>query len=172
VTWIDFLVAGLCLLMVLSGLIRGHVRTFFETVFLVAAFLGASLAYGPVSDTLLPSDLLWLDWGRAFTFVFLFFTLNIAGNILTAWIAGRKPARGYAVFLGGVFGAVKGALLSMMIVATLLAAPAPARSAIVRDVRQSPIAGPAMESQIRFYDLVAPLVPIPVPRLGTGKDVF
>jgi len=170
--WIDFLVIGLFLLMVFSGLVRGHVRTFFEIFFLCAAFLAASLLYQPISRTALPAAFPWPDWGAAFTFVFAFFSLIVVGNILTAWIAGRKPARGSSIAVGALFGGVKGVLIAMMMVAVLLSVPLPARSPIVRDVRQSRIAKHVARWQTNFYELVYPLIPLPLPRLGTGKDVF
>lgn len=169
-TWIDWFVTGLVLLMILSGLQRGLVRTLLESVFLSAAFVIASLTYKPVAQAVFTAEFPWPDWAATFAFAGLLVVLVIVGNFVVAAIAGRRAAAGVNILLGGVAGAFKGIVWSMVVLVFLLAAPfAPA---IKQDVDRSTVAPYLADWQRSFHQTVDALVPIDIPALGPGGEKF
>jgi uncharacterized membrane protein required for colicin V production len=169
-TWIDWSFMGLVLLMILSGLQRGPIRALLESVFLALAFVIASVVYKPVSLAVFTAEFPWPDWAATLTFAGLLLVLVVVGNFLTAAIAGRKAATGVNVLLGGVVGAGKGILWSMVLLVFLLAAPfAPA---ITQDVERSTVAPYLVDWQLGFHRTVDALLPIDIPALGPGGEKF
>ncbi|MDR5698006.1 MAG: CvpA family protein, partial [Armatimonadota bacterium] len=169
-TWIDWVVVGLVLLMILSGLQRGPVRALLESVFLLLAFTVTSLVYKPVTQALFTTEFPWPDWAAMFTFAGLLVVLVIVGNFLTAAIAGRKAATGVNILLGGIVGAAKGVLWGMVFLVFVLAAPfAPA---VRQDVERSTFASYLADWQRGLHQAVDSLLPIDVPALGPGGEKF
>lgn len=169
-TWIDWILLALVLLMILSGLQRGPVRTLLESFFLLAAFVGSSLGYRPAAEAIFGRDFPWPDWAGTLTFAGLLVVLVVVGNYLTAAIAGRKAATGIAILLGGVAGALKGLLLSMVVLAFLLAAPfAPA---IRPDVERSAASSRIASWEVGLVRALNAVLPQKVPELGPGGERF
>jgi uncharacterized membrane protein required for colicin V production len=169
-TWVDWTVTGLTLLMILSGLQRGPVRTLLESVFLLAAFVIASLTYKPVARAVFTPEFPWPDWAATFAFPGVLVLLVIIGNFLTAAIAGRRAATGVSILLGGIVGAAKGILWGMVVLVFLLAAPfAPA---IREDVERSTVAPYLVDWQKDLHRTVDLLLPVDIPALGPGEEKF
>ncbi len=169
-TWLDWVTLTILLLAVLLGLQRGPVRTLLEAFFVLLSYLGASVLFRPAAEALFGTTFPWPDWASTVAFAVLFVLFVVVGNYLTAWIAGRRAATGGAIVLGGLCGVLKGALLGVVLVTFLLAAPfAPA---VQRDVERS-VVGPYLVGwQLALHRAVSPLLPVRLPALGPGGEKF
>ncbi len=169
-TWVDWIVLALTLLMILLGLQRGPVRTFLETFFLTLAFGVTSRFYKPAAQALFGRDFPWPDWAATLTFAGMLVVLVVVGNYLTAALVGRKAATGIHILLGGILGALKGAVLSMIFLVFLLAAPfAPA---VRPDVERSALAPRLVAWEVAAVRGWNTLLPWRIPELGPGGESF
>lgn len=169
-TWVDWTVTGLALLMILSGLQRGPVRTLLESAFLLAAFVIASLTYKPVARAVFTPEFPWPDWAATLAFAGVLVILVVVGNFLTAAIAGARAATGVNILLGGIAGAGKGVLWGMVVLVFLLAAPfAPA---VQEDVERSTVATYLVDWQRDLHRTIDVMLPVDVPALGPGGEKF
>ncbi|MDR5708228.1 MAG: CvpA family protein [Armatimonadota bacterium] len=169
-TWVDWIVLALTLLMILSGLQRGPVRTFLEAFFLALAFGATSRFYKPAAQALFGRDFPWPDWAATVTFLGMLVVLVVVGNYLTAAITGRRAAAGIQILLGGLLGVLKGVVLSMVFLVFLLAAPfAPA---VRPDVERSLLAPPLASWEAAAVRSLNGVLPWRIPELGPGGESF
>jgi len=164
--WVDWIILALTLLMILSGLQRGPLRTLLETCFLALAFGLTSRFYKEAAAALFGRDFPWPDWAATLTFLAMLVVLVVVGNYLTAAIAGRKAATGIQILLGGLAGVLKGAVLSMVFLVFLLAAPT--RSAVRPDVERSVLASSLASWEAAAVRALNTTLPWKIPELGPG----
>jgi len=169
-TWLDWVTLAILLVTILLGLQRGPVRTLLEALFALLSYVGAALLFRPAAETFFGTTFPWPDWAATVSFAVLFLLFVVVGNYLTAWIAGRKAATDAAIVLGGLSGVVKGALLGIVLVTFLLAAPfAPA---VQKDVERSVVGPYLVSGQLALHGTLSALLPVRLPALGPGGEKF
>ncbi|MCS7172108.1 MAG: CvpA family protein [Armatimonadetes bacterium] len=169
-TWVDWIILALTLLMVLSGLARGPLRTLLETCFLALAFGLTSRFYKAAAQALFGRDFPWPEWAATVTFLGMLVVLVVVGNYLTAAIAGRGAAAGVQILLGGLLGVLKGAVLSMIFLVFLLAAPF--GPAVRPDVERSLLAPTLASWEATAVRSLNGVLPWKIPELGPGGESF
>ncbi len=169
-TWVDWVVLAFVLVMILSGLQRGPVRTFVETFFLCLAFWLTSRFYKPAAQALFGRDFPWPDWAATLTFAGMWVVLVVVGNYLTAALVGRKAATGLNILLGGLLGVLKGTVLSMVFLVFLLAAPF--AQAVRPDIERSRLAPRIVAWEAAAVRGLNAVLPWRIPELGPGGESF
>lgn len=157
-TWIDWVIAGLLSFSTLQGLRRGIVITLLGALAVIVAYLAASVWYLSLTEVLVRRLLLPRAWAATAAFAFLLISgvaiLRIAVTILLETYRLSVSSR----VLGGLAGAAKGALLSMVWLAVALASPL--GDPVQRDVKNSVLAPYAVRAQQAGVKSLAVVLPI------------
>jgi len=120
-TWLDAVLAGIMVVAVIVGLAKGFIR---EAIGLAAVILGLILAgqYYENLAALLQSVITNDELNDFVSFLLIFVVVVVAGWIMAAILSrfAKGPLKIINHFLGGVFGFLKGGLISGVVVLALL----------------------------------------------------
>jgi membrane protein required for colicin V production len=120
-TWLDIVLAGIVVVAVIVGLAKGFIR---EVIGLAAVILGVILAgqYYENLAALLQSVIANNELSDFVSFLLIFIVVVIAGWIMATILSrfAKGPLKIANHLLGGVFGFLKGCLISGVVVLALL----------------------------------------------------
>jgi uncharacterized membrane protein required for colicin V production len=169
-TWMDWLTLAIVLVSVLRGARYGVLAGAADLVVLVAAFLGAAALYSDGAWLLRRSlPALPAPWAAFIAFVVIWAGLYLPAGLLARAALDGEAAPGSRM-LGGALGALRGLVLSTILLVILLAAPF--HRTIAADAQRSRVAPYLLRANERIGALLLPALPVRVPRIGPGGRMF
>jgi len=122
---LDFLVMAVVLLSILMGLMKGFTRELFSLAFFIIAVILSFLFYSDIGNFWI-SKLKDKDIANFAGFICVFTVVLIIGSLITYYVKKLLivgPLKSVDRILGGLFGLLRGTLISCVIVYALVAFP-------------------------------------------------
>jgi|YNPNPStandDraft_1061719.scaffolds.fasta_scaffold57337_3 membrane protein required for colicin V production len=148
--WVDWVVLIILIIATILGFIKGLARQIVSLAALIVGFILAARYYVALAPSLRPAfanD----TWSRLVAFLLIFIAFLFLGWIV-GWIASKLmkgPLRVVDIIFGGLFGFVKGALISAVFILALLLFPVGQK-----DLDQSLLALPSLQLGQALIQLV------------------
>jgi membrane protein required for colicin V production len=169
VNWIDWITLAIVLISILRGTRYGVLAGIIDLVAMLGAFFAASILYVQAVPTLQHSLYLPPDWGGFLAFTVIWLALYLSVGIAVRLVHGIKTVP-LSEILGGAMGVVRG--LALMTACLVIALASPFHKTIEQDTKRSIVAPLLLKGHDAVMVTVVPSIPVRIPRIGPGGNVF